>query len=143
MKLRALMLIVTAGLLVAAANAQDDAKKEKLVGTWDAVSVTVDGKARPEDEVKKSKMIFTGDKITILREGRKDDEGTYKIDSTKKPKHIDLTPTTGGEAGKTMQGIYELEGDTLKICFGRPDRPKELASKEGGETVLIVLKRAK
>ena len=145
MKLRALVLALTAGLLVAAGGKDDAKDKEKLIGTWAPVSITVGGKPRPDEEVKKSKMVIAADKITILREGKDEDKATYKIDTTKKPRTIDITPSTGGEAGQVMPGIYELDGDTLKMCFARPkgERPKEFASKEGTENAVIVLKRAK
>ncbi|HVS36600.1 MAG TPA: hypothetical protein VMS17_13640, partial [Gemmataceae bacterium] len=42
--------------------------------------------------------------------------------------------------------IYALEGDVLKICLASPEdptRPTELATKEGGKSLLIVLKREK
>jgi uncharacterized protein (TIGR03067 family) len=47
----------------------------------------------------------------------------------------------------TFKSIYELDGDTLKICHFHPDekaidgRPKELVANE--DTVLAVLKREK
>ena len=53
--------------------------------------------------------------------------------------------TEGPGKGKTMLGIYELTGDTYKVCFALPggERPKEFASKPGSKTMLIVMKREK
>ncbi len=57
-----------------------------------------------------------------------------------------MTPLDGpaNEKGKEMPAIYSLKGDVLKICVGSPQdpaRPTELASKEGGTSVLITFKR--
>ena len=61
------------------------------------------------------------------------------VDATKTPKEIDLNME--GQVGK---GIYELEGDTLKIAHGEVGdaRPKEFPKAGSGLTVLV-LKRAK
>ena len=43
-----------------------------------------------------------------------------------------------------MLGIYELEGDTFKVCFaapGKADRPTEFKSAAGSGHRLLVLKR--
>ncbi len=50
--------------------------------------------------------------------------GTFKIDPTAKPKTMDSTATNGDNAGKTMLGIYELDGDTLKICWAPPGKDR-------------------
>jgi uncharacterized protein (TIGR03067 family) len=52
------------------------------------------------------------------------------------------------EPKRSQAAVYSLEGDTLKICFGTggkeaPRRPKEVASKEGSQTLLYTLKRMK
>ena len=45
-------------------------------------------------------------------------KGTYKIDPEKTPKTIDIHYENLEIAqGRIMQGIYVLEGDTLKTCF--------------------------
>jgi uncharacterized protein (TIGR03067 family) len=67
-----------------------------------------------------------------------------KIDPSKKPKHSDATFTEGELTAKTL-GIYEVDGDNMKICYGLPgkDRPTEFSSKPGSGQVLIVYKRDK
>ena len=43
-----------------------------------------------------------------------------------------------------IKGIYEIDGDSLKICFAiEGERPKKFESAEGSTTMLIVLKRIK
>ena len=75
----------------------------------------------------------------------KEHKGTFKLDASKKPKQIDITPTDGDEKDKVIHGIYSLEKDELKICIARGDkeRPTEFESKEGSGHMLVTLKRAK
>jgi uncharacterized protein (TIGR03067 family) len=62
---------------------------------------------------------------------------TYKADATGYPKTIDLTPDRGPARGKVLKGIYDLDGNTLKVCYVAPDagepekaeRPKEFGAK--------------
>src|SRR5262249_17532944 len=95
----------------------------------------------PDEEVKKVQLIFAADgKLTLKREDKGDLELTYKLDTTKDPKHITLE----GD-GKKMVGIYTLDGDELRVCLSEdPDnRPTEFATKAGTKTVFGILKRVK
>ena len=80
-----------------------------------------------------------------MTEDEKKKTAKVKLDATKTPAHIDILPQEGGDKGKTVKGIYELKGDTLRLCFGRPDedRPTAFASKEGDKTFLVEFKREK
>ena len=41
-----------------------------------------------------------------------------------------------------MPGIYELDGDTLKVCFNKgKERPKEFSINGEGEKTYFVLRR--
>jgi uncharacterized protein (TIGR03067 family) len=93
-------------------------------------------------------VIITKDKI-LLR-GPKESGGKVlykidKVDPTKKPKQIDLTLVQEKGEGKPALGIYELEGDDLKLLIGdpapSPRRPTAFDSELG--IVLFVLKRDK
>ena len=80
-----------------------------------------------------------GGKLTF-KKGDEEQPGTYKIDPSKKPRHIDLTVRE-----KEINAIYEFKDDTLRICAGGPgdERPTEFKSEEGGRSMLITLRREK
>jgi uncharacterized protein (TIGR03067 family) len=113
-------------------------------GTWRTVSIQAGGKDLPAEAFQTSRLICKGrDFTTITDHGTS--RGTFLVDATKSPKTMDITITEGGAKGVTFRGIYELKGDTYKLC-GSPtgtDRPKEFASKPGSGYILQVLERVK
>lgn len=132
--------------LLAAADATDEVKKEvaRFEGTWKFVSVEMEKMKLPEEALKHPRLKIEGDKFTVSEENISQ-SGTFKVDPSKKPKTIDVTFTDGPEKGKTSLGIYELEGDTYKICVDPEgkSRPTEFAIKPGSGHILEVLKREK
>ena len=137
--------VVALGLSAAAAD--DKAAKDELArftGTWTGVSATEDGKEVPKAEAEAVRLTVAGEKYT-LREGGEDIVGTHKLDPTKTPKQIEAVRAKGPHAGEKMLGIYELDGDTFKVCFAAPgkDRPTEFKSAAGSGRRLLVLQREK
>jgi uncharacterized protein (TIGR03067 family) len=137
----AVLLLPLAGLLPAADEGAQ-AELGKLKGTWQAVSEEVDGrKARPM-ELEKTFLVIEGDRYTQrLPDATR--KGTFKINPSKTPKQIDITQADGPDKGKTMLGIYELKGATLRYCVAAPgkDRPREFTGKAGSGCRLFVSKR--
>ena len=146
MKRRWLMMLAV-GLMLAADDAKSDANKKEIKafeGTWKWVSLEINGKEQPADLFKGSRLIITGDKFAST-EGEETLHGTFKVDVAKKPMTVDVTFNDGPDKGKTLQGIYELTGDTYKVCMGLPGkkRPTEFVTKPDSGHVLEVLKRQK
>jgi uncharacterized protein (TIGR03067 family) len=145
MRLHVIGLILVS--LMAVEEPKDAIKKEydKFEGTWKMESFMMDGKPSPIKDFADFKMTLKGDTFTTEgAEGKS--SGTYKIDPTKKPKTLDIIFVNGALDGVTMLGVYELDGDTYKVCLPTApgaERPKELASKEGSGLVLEVFKRIK
>lgn len=132
------LLILAAGLLTVPAP-KDDVTKDKIEGTWVVVASTRNGK--PNNEIKGEKITFKDGAITITTKN-KEEKATYKVNTSKKPNEIDITPE--GEK-ETVLGIYTVAGDTLKMCFTKPgnERPTEFSAKEGSPAMLVELKREK
>jgi RNA polymerase sigma-70 factor (ECF subfamily) len=116
-----------------------------LDGEWTMVSVTADGQAMPEAIAKTGKRVAHGNETTVTIAGQLVMKATFTIDPTKKPKTIDYTMTDGPTKGQKQYGIYEIDGDTVLVCFAPPgkDRPTEFVSKPGDGRALTVWKMAK
>jgi uncharacterized protein (TIGR03067 family) len=154
------LLVLAAGLLIAADGAKNDAvKKERktLDGTWVVESIVRDPRERGPGEGKGIRCVIAGEKVVATFPGEdKPAPGglLIRIDPTKKPKTLDLWADESS-FGKSVEAtlkeppvlaIYELEGDTLRVCWApleKRERPTEFASKPGSGHSLIVLKRAK
>ncbi len=148
MKARVLLCVAVGLMLAADDKKSDEVKKEqeKFQGAWTTVSIVRDGETVvPEEEIKALKLTISGDKRVLKVGDEVRSEGTYKLDPSKKPKAIDITVSEGPLKGKTVVGIYEIDGDTQKICLALEgtERPKEFTSKAGSGHLLQIFKREK
>jgi uncharacterized protein (TIGR03067 family) len=139
-----LVVFLLANLMVAGAPAPEaetpGEKDLKLMqGTWLLVTAEEDGKPSGKD-TKGVKLEVKDKTLTIVEDGERKESGNFKLDAGKKPKQIDLTPTK--EEATTIEGIYSVTAEELKICFMKGQkrtRPTELSSK-GGYTLLVFKK---
>ena len=147
MKLRCLVLLLV-GVFLAADKAKPnvaEGDKDKIQGSWTVVAMVQRGKNRPEKAIREIqlRLTFAGEKMTFTSafHEKEDTDNVFKLDPTKTPKEIDLTFEFGKKPSK---GIYELDGDTLRICMST-ERPATFSTKgKGDETITLwVLKRDK
>jgi uncharacterized protein (TIGR03067 family) len=124
-----------------------DLEKEfkKFQGIWTFESVEAGGKKAPADQLKGATITFAADKFTVKKGDEVIQVGTQKLDPSRSPKTIDVRMTEGLNKGAVMLGIYEIDGDTLKVCFDEEgkQRPTEFKSPAGSATFVNVHKRAK
>jgi uncharacterized protein (TIGR03067 family) len=125
--------------LVIAADAKEDAKKDKaaLQGRWQIVGAAEEGKAETTKNLKKVELVIKGDQLTLDKDGDKL-ETSFTIDAAKKPRAIDLKLGNGPAKGQVLEALYELDGDTLRLCWDEYTlkRPAEIKSKKEGAMVL-------
>ena len=116
--------------------------------TWAVTLLEVNGKTSPADATRGFEFVFTADKVTRKKGGKVESETGYRLDLARKPRWIDFTDLSGKEKEKTFAAIYELDKDTMKLCF-RVDvkktnkRAAKFDSGEGSGQVLMVLTRKK
>lgn len=141
--MRLLGMGLAAAIVAGSAGRAEDQKSDlsgdlkALQGTW----------VSTPDNSQESFWVFEGKKVKSTAGGR-----DYVCQITHDPKAtphptIDFLVTEGEDdsKGKTSRGIYQLRGDTLKICVtgpGEGERPAEFKAVED-ETYLFNLKREK
>jgi uncharacterized protein (TIGR03067 family) len=122
-----------------------DASKEdlkRMQGKWKFVERIIDGKKGDQ----KGTWTFSGNEIIYGPDANI--RAVLKIDAATKPKTFDFDHVSkDGKVMEKIMGIYDIEGDTFKICVTIPGksaaRPKAFESKEGSGHTLTVLQRVK
>ena len=137
----AALLAVSALVFTPTARADD---LKAMEGTWKMESTEAGGKKVEVDDLKDLEVKIAGDRYTVRVKGMLD-AGSLKLDETQKPKTMDATDTEGDDVGKVVKAIYELTGDTLRVCYALDggERPTEFATKEGSPLLLVTYKREK
>jgi uncharacterized protein (TIGR03067 family) len=151
--IKSLLLIVLLGGVASALQAGGDAKAkddERILGTWTMVSGEREGKKQSVDAT--LRLTFAKDgKFTLTQKGPDAKmTGTYKLNTKKTPREIDLTVVqafgAGGKAvdigGKKFLGILAFEKENLKVCLGEigKDRPAAFEAPKGTGTMFAILR---
>jgi uncharacterized protein (TIGR03067 family) len=153
MKAMCFAVLTTGALMAADGPSQDDPSKsdlDKLRGTWLTVSLVNNGKTlvdekAPPKEGPATKLVYDRNKWMIKVGDKTVASGLFRIDSTKRPKEIDIMDESGVKNDKTKLGIFELTGDTYKYCLapaGKP-RPTDFTSRDESGHSLGVSNREK
>src|SRR5262249_35638681 len=126
------LLIVMVGLTLI--PTQDNAAKKDLAameGSWTLVSMEVDGKEVPPDKLQGATLTIRGNKYALVTRGKQHDV-EITLDAGKTPKVIDMKFLDGPNKDRVGKGIYQLDGNTLKICRGldpQQERPGSFKTK--------------
>jgi uncharacterized protein (TIGR03067 family) len=112
---------------------------KQLQGTWRVVSLKMEGQHQTPEKPPKS-ITVVGNKLNGMGS-----QLVITLDASKKPKWLDLTEI--GQGREPVRGIYEVEGDTLRLCFSllpgqESNRPSGFETKNKN-TGVTNFKRAK
>jgi uncharacterized protein (TIGR03067 family) len=117
--------VVVLGALVGAPlhPGGDPAAKDRalLAGTWVLESATCAGQPLPlggpgRTATAVSTWVFEGDTFRATISGPAREEGTFRVDPGKSPKHLDLLPPAGA-AGGPRKCLYAIDGDDLTVAL--------------------------
>lgn len=146
MKFMTNAIILAAFTLVAADSPEPAPNGNVIKGIWATVSITTGGVKQPEDPTAGAALTAFDGTNFVQRQGLDVvQEGTYTVNPDKSPATIDMKITSGHEAGKTQLGIYQLDGQTLKLFVAPPGaakRPKSFSSSDS-QNVFVVTRRFK
>jgi uncharacterized protein (TIGR03067 family) len=96
----------------------------------------------PPHEYQDARLVIAGDRFLLwnpLPDAGQRLEGSIRVDPSKTPKHLDLRL----DGGQAFQEVYELEGDTLRVCYPVRGgaRPTSLRTAPGSGLSLAVYRR--
>jgi len=118
----------------------DDARA--VQGNWKSAKAELAGQPMTDAVLKIISLKLDNGTYEVFV-GDEPDRGTYTIDSTTTPRSMTITGTAGPNSGKTFPAIYELKGDTLRICYdlSGAKRPTEFKSIAGTRLYLVTYNR--
>lgn len=126
--------------LLACAGVSDDAKN--IQGAWAPAEAELAGQPMPPAILKTISLDLHQGKYSVLV-GTQPDKGSYQLAAAAKPRAITIKGEEGPNAGKTIPAIYELRGDTLKICYdlSGAQRPTAFKTAPGSRLYLVTYQR--
>lgn len=115
---------------------------KNLEGAWSATTVEKTGM---KVEGATIQVVFKGDTLKLFEDGKRIATATIRLQVEGQSRLIDLSFSEGSVQGMTFEGIYDLNGDALKICFAlkQKERPTAFVSTRESQSVLLVLARDK
>src|SRR5207237_5382084 len=107
-------------------------------GTWAAIRGETNGQPISENDLIHTRLDFKGDHVKADGPGQSGGgEGTFELDTSASPRRIKITRSEGPNRFAVMDGIYDLDGDHLRICMGEPeDKVTEFKSRPGTHILL-------
>jgi uncharacterized protein (TIGR03067 family) len=115
-----------------------------IQGNWKPARAELAGQPMADAVLKIISLKLDNGKYEVFV-GEEPDWGTYTLDSATKPKSMTVSGTDGPNSGKTFPAIYELKGDTLRICYDLSGvkLPTEFKSIAGTRLYLVTYNRKK
>ena len=142
MKFACLLLV---SLIAVTASGQDaDKDKKSLEGKWMPMSAELAGAKLSDVQLSTISLTIENGTFTV-QAGKSIDKGTLKFNSAAAPKTVDIVGTDGPNKGKTLLAIYEVQKETLRICYdlAGKNRPTEFATSKEKPFFLVTYQRAK
>jgi uncharacterized protein (TIGR03067 family) len=114
-----------------------------LQGSWAVAELEMEGQTISGGMLANARVEITGNRFSSIGMGSVY-EGIVILDETANPHRLDMKFDAGPEKGNTNLGIYELDGDTWKICLAtRSDvRPTVFSASAGSGFVFETLTRS-
>ena len=99
------------------------AEDSSIVGTWVPIHSIGDGEPTSDEDLHGITLSFAGGRCEVRRAEFLIRQGTYRVDTAKIPCELDVffeQSDVQELIGTTLKGIYQVDRDHLRICYGPP-----------------------
>lgn len=95
-----------------------DVLERRLEGSWLPVAAYVSDREVPIGELRVARLDLRAGRYEIRdASGEVVDSGDYSVDADVLPRVMDMVGVAGPYAGRKLEAIIELDGDTLTVCY--------------------------
>jgi uncharacterized protein (TIGR03067 family) len=111
---------------------------ERLQGSWRPTQIVANGNPAEADALDRLTVTIQGNRYLVVKPDS-EESGQFHLDEAHQPAWMDVTTPSGDY----VPAIYELTGDTLRVCYainGAP-RPTAFESTAGSDRVFAVYQR--
>ena len=116
----------------------------QLEGTWVPIAADVSGKPLLLGDLRvKYLMLDAGGYSIVDRANRVTDSGRYLVNAAAHPATLDIVGREGPNAGRTMLAIYQLDGDSLTVCYDLEDSERPSSMQPGKDQLLLSITYAR
>lgn len=118
-------------------------EQKKLQGTWELVSMEMNGSVTAQPKGQTRLVIHDNNRATIRANGvQPAEEVGIEFDPTTDPKTYRVDRKSE-EGTRTTVGIYQLKGDTLRLCrtTSGEKHPTDLSGGSGADQYVLTYRR--
>jgi uncharacterized protein (TIGR03067 family) len=141
--MKCLIILSFANCVLGLASAAPSAGEARSIeGNWKPVTAVLSGAPMPDALLRSISLKMEDGRYEVFV-GEEPDRGRYVLDPAAHPKGMTITGTEGPNRGRIFPAIYELDGDTLRICYDLSGarRPERFESTAGTRLYLVTYKR--
>jgi uncharacterized protein (TIGR03067 family) len=115
---------------------------KKLQGSWQITAIQAEGAAVTEEAVTNLYVTIKDNTYELMNAGA-ETSGTFELDPSKNPGEMEIHSTVGADSGRTWPGIYEVNGDTLRVCYAQrgKKRPTTFSGIDDPNLMMITYKK--
>ena len=96
----------------------------ELQGEWTMVSGEMGGTPIPAEFAATGRRVVRGSEVTVSFGGRVMLRARMRLCTADSPSQMDYTLLAGPQKGQVQRGIYEVEGDRVRVCHDSPGSPR-------------------
>lgn len=113
-----------------------------LEGSWQPFKAEMEGALAPELVVQRTTLTVRGSRYVVDFAGETADKGRIVLEEAEPHGVIRLTSTHGETDGRLLEGIYQLRGDLLRICFALSGSlPTDFTAPAASQRYLVLYRR--
>jgi len=121
-----------------------EALERRLDGSWLPTAAFVAAEELPVGELRVARLDLAAGRYRIFdRDERVLDSGEYSVDAEVLPLAMDMLGVAGPFAGRRLEAIIEIDGDTLTVCYDLDGLARPESMQPEGEQLLLRISYAR